>query len=185
MGGKDSALTKCANGNVRQVHISCDGLMYAGKPGLLRIKKKRGKWRADITFALQEAQPTEETGVMGVDMGIKVPAVTYVVSKGMRFSNNGSFNGIERKCLTERCQEIARRQARATFELRDHRPGSPNPVGQLLQAKTSILLPQLVRSSPPLIRLTVIHLPPLINSVVVRMYEPCYCSFQIGSNLFV
>src|SRR5689334_16028802 len=42
----------CINGKTQQVFIPCDGLVYAGKPGILRVKKKRGKWVADISFTL-------------------------------------------------------------------------------------------------------------------------------------
>lgn len=53
------------NGKTQQVQIPCHGLVSTGKPGLLRIKKKRGKWFADITFlsALPEPVPSEK--VMG------------------------------------------------------------------------------------------------------------------------
>ena len=47
-----------------------------------RIKKKRGKWIADITMTIPKPKPVEQDGVMGIDLGIKVPAVTYVSREG-------------------------------------------------------------------------------------------------------
>jgi transposase len=58
--------------HTKQVRIRCADVPLFGKKGILRIKKKRHKWIADITMTLPEAPPTDETGVMGVDLGIKV-----------------------------------------------------------------------------------------------------------------
>jgi putative transposase len=85
------------NGKCRQVEISCHGLVYTGKPGMLRIKKKRGKWIADITLSLEEPAPVESERVMGVDLGIKVPAVSYTVGYGTRFFGNGRYQRFMRR----------------------------------------------------------------------------------------
>ena len=79
------------DGKVQQVFIQCDGLVYTGKAGILRIKKKRGKWIADITFTQDDVLPTDGQAVMGIDLGIKVPAVAYVGGKGTRFFGNGRY----------------------------------------------------------------------------------------------
>jgi putative transposase len=81
----------CVEGKVQSVTIACDGLVYTGKPGLMRIKKKRGKWVADLALSLEEPCKSEATGVMGIDLGIKVPAVAYVARKGARFFGNGRY----------------------------------------------------------------------------------------------
>src|SRR5260370_28421360 len=79
------------DGKVHQVFIQCDGVVYTGKPGILRIKKKRGKWIADITLTQDEGLPTDGQATMGIDLGIKVPAVAYVGGKGTRFFGNGRY----------------------------------------------------------------------------------------------
>lgn len=79
------------NGKVEQVSIACHGLVYTDKRGTLRIKKKRGKWIADISFTLASPTPVESEHVMGVDLGIKVPAVSYTPSYGARFFGNGRY----------------------------------------------------------------------------------------------
>jgi putative transposase len=76
-------------GKVQQVFIPCDGIVSIGKQGILRIKKKRDKWIADITFTLPEVCAIDSDLVMGVDLGIKVPAVTYTAGHGARFFGNG------------------------------------------------------------------------------------------------
>jgi IS605 OrfB family transposase len=102
------------NGKVLQVSIPCNGLVYAGKPGLLRIKKKRNKWIADVTLTLQEAQPAEEAGVMGIDLGLKVPAVVYVVGKGTRFFGNGRYQRYMRRRFYARRKKLQKaRKVRA------------------------------------------------------------------------
>ncbi len=87
----------CIDGKTQQVTIACHGLVYTGKPGMLRIKKKRGKWVADITFSLATPAPVESGRVMGVDLGIKVPAVSYIAGVGTRFYGNGRYQRYMRR----------------------------------------------------------------------------------------
>ena len=68
-----------------------------GKPGILRIKKKRGKWIADIALTLPETEPTDGQAVMRIDLGIKVPAVAHVRGKGTRFFGNGRYQRFMRR----------------------------------------------------------------------------------------
>lgn len=75
----------------QQIEIRCADVELVGLPGLLRIKKKRGKWIADVTMTHAKPEPCEQEGVMGVDLGIKVPAVAYVRGKGTRFFGNGRY----------------------------------------------------------------------------------------------
>src|SRR5437868_4441804 len=73
------------DGKTQQIQIKCAEVKLVGLPGLLRLKKKRGKWIADITLTLGKQQPVEQDGVMGGDRGIKVPAVVLIGGKGTRF----------------------------------------------------------------------------------------------------
>jgi IS605 OrfB family transposase len=79
------------NGKVEQVEIRCADGELEGKKGILRLKKKRGKWIADVVMTLKDPEPRTEGKVMGVDLGIKVPAVSYVpgTNKAFRFYGNG------------------------------------------------------------------------------------------------
>src|SRR5437870_3618934 len=43
-------LPVCLGGKVKQIEIACADVELVGLPGLLRIKKKRGKWMADVTM---------------------------------------------------------------------------------------------------------------------------------------
>jgi IS605 OrfB family transposase len=82
-------LPLCIDGKIHQAHIRCADLVMEGRPGILRIKKKRGKWIADIALTVEDAPRTDGQSVMGIDLGIKVPAVAHISGKGTRFFGNG------------------------------------------------------------------------------------------------
>jgi putative transposase len=84
-------LPVCLEGRVQQIEIACADLPLEGLPGLLRIKKKRGKWIADVTTTQEKPALRSEEGVMGIDLGIKVPAVVHIPGKGTRFFGNGRY----------------------------------------------------------------------------------------------
>ncbi|MFL5663057.1 MAG: RNA-guided endonuclease TnpB family protein [Ktedonobacteraceae bacterium] len=73
----------------RQVKMACCGEMPVGEKGILRIKRKDEKWVADATTTLPEKEAEQSQIVMGVDTGIKVPAVAYIVGQSARFYGNG------------------------------------------------------------------------------------------------
>ncbi|GHO61635.1 transposase [Ktedonobacter sp. SOSP1-52] len=104
--GNMLTLPMCVDGKTQQVHIPCEGRVYAGVPGILRIKKKRGKWVADLTLTIERSLPSEQDGVMGVDLGIKVPAVVYVVGKGTRFFGNGRYQRSMRRRFYARRKKL-------------------------------------------------------------------------------
>ncbi|MGH2516281.1 MAG: RNA-guided endonuclease TnpB family protein, partial [Ktedonobacterales bacterium] len=87
----------CQDGKVQQITIRCAPLVRAGVPGLLRITRKRGKWMAEIAFTLPEPEPTMGEAIMGVDLGIKIPAVVHIIGKGSRFFGNGRFQRFQRR----------------------------------------------------------------------------------------
>ncbi len=84
-------------GKTQQIHIHCADVALEGLPGILRIKKKRGKWIADVTMTIVKPKPVEQDGVMGIDLGMKVPAVAYVSGKGARFFGNGRYQRYMRR----------------------------------------------------------------------------------------
>ncbi|HUY77107.1 MAG TPA: transposase [Ktedonobacterales bacterium] len=101
--GDHLALPVFQDGKVGQIALRCAlPLPLAqegtpGTPGLLRVKRKRGKWMAEITFSSPTLEPTTAQGVMGVDLGIKLPAVVHVIDKGARFFGNGREQRFRRR----------------------------------------------------------------------------------------
>jgi putative transposase len=95
----------CQDGQVGQIAVRCSGTEPLGKPGILRIKRNRDKWVADVAYTLPESEPTPDTGIMGVDLGVKVPAVVHVIHQGTRFFGSGRHQRAKRR------QFYARRKA--------------------------------------------------------------------------
>ena len=81
----------CLEGKVQQIEMACAQMELVGWPGILRIKKKRGKWIADVTMTAEKPAASSAQGVMGIDLGIKVPAVVHIPGKGTRFFGNGRY----------------------------------------------------------------------------------------------
>jgi putative transposase len=101
-------------GQVSQIAIRCASHAQEGAPGLLRIKRKHGKWIAEIAFTLPEPEPTPEQGVMGVDLGVKIPAVIHVAGRGTRYLGNGRYQRMMRRRFYARRQQLQRaRKVRA------------------------------------------------------------------------
>jgi putative transposase len=107
-------LPVCLDGKTQQIQIACADVALDGLPGILRIKKKRGKWIADITMTIPKPKPVEQDGVMGIDLGIKVPAVAYVSRKGSRFFGNGRYQRHMRRRFYARRKKLQKaKKARA------------------------------------------------------------------------
>jgi putative transposase len=64
---------------------------------LLRITRRRGKWIAEAALSLPEPEPSTGEAIMGVDLGIKVPAVVHIIGKGSRFFGNGRLQRAKRR----------------------------------------------------------------------------------------
>ena len=62
-----------------------------GKLGSLRITRKNGKWIAQIAV-MEKTAAGPGDGVMGVDLGLKVPAVAVTNTGKTKFSGNGRMN---------------------------------------------------------------------------------------------
>ena len=68
----------------------------AGKLGTLRITQKAGEWIAQIAVEIPEAE-TPGTGTMGVDLGLKCPAVAVTGTGKTRFFGNGRQNKVMKR----------------------------------------------------------------------------------------
>jgi IS605 OrfB family transposase len=62
-----------------------------GKSGSLRITQKSGKYIAQIAVEMPEQQ-SKDNKVMGVDLGLKIPAVAVVEGGKTKFAGNGRQN---------------------------------------------------------------------------------------------
>jgi putative transposase len=117
--GDTLILPVCQNGQVGQIAIHCSTVEPLGKPGLLRIKRKRDKWIAEIAYTLPCPEPAPGACVMGVDLGVKVPAVVHVIGKGHRFIGNGRAQRAQRRQFYARRTALQRaRKVRAVRKSR-------------------------------------------------------------------
>lgn len=67
-------------------------LKQATKIGTLRISKKNKQYYAQITIEVKENNQNLNSKVMGVDLGIKVPAVAVTEDRKTKFFGNGRKN---------------------------------------------------------------------------------------------
>jgi IS605 OrfB family transposase len=89
------------------------------KLGTLRITKKANKWIAQISVTILTVQGTGAK-VMGVDLGLKVPAVAVTDDEKVRFFGNGRQNKyIKRKFRSERKKLGKRKKLNAIRSLKD------------------------------------------------------------------
>lgn len=87
--------------------------------GSLRITQKSNKWIAQISVCVPETN-SEGTNVMGVDLGLKVPAVAVIESGQTKFVGNGRQNKyIKRKHRAKRKRLGEAKKQKAINKLND------------------------------------------------------------------
>ena len=97
----------CINGKVQRISVRSLTTDYQLKqlqhePGSLRITQKSNKWIAQISINVPD-KPSNGSQTMGVDLGLKVPAVAVTESGKTRFFGNGRMNKyIKRKFKAKR-----------------------------------------------------------------------------------
>lgn len=83
------------------------------KRGTLRITRKSGKWIAQISVVIPDVDPVPG-GVMGVDLGLKCPAVCCTDAGKVKFVGNGRKNKQIRRhyaSLRKKLQKAGKRAA--------------------------------------------------------------------------
>jgi putative transposase len=76
--------------------------LLKNKLGALRITKKSNKWFAQISVDMEEMAAKKDGKIMGVDLGITVPAVAYVDNKTKFFGNGRQNKYVRRKYASKR-----------------------------------------------------------------------------------
>ncbi|MGP4079586.1 RNA-guided endonuclease InsQ/TnpB family protein [Pseudalkalibacillus sp. R45] len=79
------------------------------KHGTLRITKKAHKWIAQFSIEIATPQNTG-TKTMGVDLGLKVPAVAVTEDEKTRFFGNGRRNKYVRRMFKSKRQQLGRKK---------------------------------------------------------------------------
>jgi putative transposase len=87
----------CINGKSKRIQVKVLLTAYQkqqlqNKLGTLRITKKSGKWIAQVAIDVNEQQTQNTPVIMGVDLGLKIPAVAVTNNGKIRFFGNGRQN---------------------------------------------------------------------------------------------
>ena len=87
----------CINGKSKRIQVKAILTEYQrqqlqNKLGTLRITKKSGKWIAQVAIDVNEQQTQNTHVIMGVDLGLKIPAVAVTNNGKIRFFGNGRQN---------------------------------------------------------------------------------------------
>ena len=114
-------LPVCIEKKIQQIELVCAEVALVGQAGVLRIKKKRGKWIADITMTQEKPSSTEAQGVMGIDLGIKVPAVAFVPGCGAKFFGNGRYQRAKRRMFYAQRKELQKAKKTRTLKKRERK----------------------------------------------------------------
>lgn len=124
---KDGVLNFPVNINGKSQRISVNAMTtdyqiqrLNGKQGSLRIIQKSGKWIAQICVCVPDKAKVESKTVMGVDLGLKVPAVAVTDTGKTGFFGNGRMNKyIKRKFRAKRKELGKAKKLKAIRNLND------------------------------------------------------------------
>ncbi|MBP1991851.1 RNA-guided endonuclease InsQ/TnpB family protein [Paenibacillus eucommiae] len=103
------------DGNVRRITISAhitqreQGLLSSGKLGLLKIVEKSGKWYVQISVE-KRTESTMGDVTMGIDLGLKVPAVIVTSTGKTQFAGNGRQNKFMRRKYQVRRRKMGKQK---------------------------------------------------------------------------
>ena len=114
VGGKSKRISVAA------VIPECSADKLRGKLGTLRITNKRGKWIAQVAV---EENISAATGsdVMGVDLGLKIPAVAVTGSGKAKFFGNGRQNKFIRRKHKSKRRRLGKAKKQKAIEKLDDR----------------------------------------------------------------
>src|SRR5699024_359902 len=79
------------------------------KLGALRITKKSNKWIAQIAVTISTNEKTGKK-IMGVDLGLKVPAVAVTDDEKVRFFGNGRQNKFKKRRCRSKHQSLGKKK---------------------------------------------------------------------------
>ena len=90
--------------------------LAARKKGTLRITEKSGKLIAQVAVEADEQILSAATGVMGVDLGLKCPAVCYTDAGKVKFIGNGRKNKYIRRRFKEKRRNLGKAKKLAAIK---------------------------------------------------------------------
>ena len=94
--------------------------LLGGKLGTLRITQKSGKWIAQVAIKVPAA-PEVGDKIMGVDLGLKVPAVAVTEDGATKFSGNGRKNKYMKRKHRSRRKALGKAKKQKAIEKLDNK----------------------------------------------------------------
>ncbi|MFB6367252.1 RNA-guided endonuclease InsQ/TnpB family protein [Paenibacillus elgii] len=113
LGDHSVAFPVMLDGNVQRFKISAhvmereQRLLSSGKLGLLKVVEKSSKWYVQISVERKTEQSTGDV-IMGIDLGLKVPAVVVTSTGKTKFVGNGRQNKYIRRKYKERRRKLGK-----------------------------------------------------------------------------
>lgn len=109
---KSIAFPVWLNGKSQRIVVRAEITEYqwerlCGKLGALRITQKNGKWIAQIAVA-ETVSAAPGGGVIGVDLGLKVPAVAVTDTGKTKFCGNGRMNKYQKRKHRAKRRELGK-----------------------------------------------------------------------------
>jgi putative transposase len=95
-------------------------LIQHAKLGLMRIVEKAGKWYAQVSLSIPVTEKKNEK-VMGVDLGLKVPAVAVTSNGKTRFFGNGRQNKYIRRKYQQRRRKLGKLKKLSAIRKMNHK----------------------------------------------------------------
>ncbi len=105
------------NGKSRRIRVAAEitpedyRKLQESKLGTMRIKRARGKYIARISYEVATPEVIN-TNIMGVDLGIKCPAVAMVSNGKARFFGNGKQNKHIRRTFANKRNKLQKQGAK-------------------------------------------------------------------------
>jgi len=95
-------------------------IINSGKIGMLRVTQKNNKWIAQIAVTIPDVEQNDTGVCMGIDVGIKVPAVCVTSEGKTKFCGNGRMNKFyRRKALSHKRKLGKAKKLNALRNLKD------------------------------------------------------------------
>lgn len=88
--------------------------------GKMTIRKLNKRWIADINVEVMEKTPSRSEKRMGVDLGIKVPAVAYTEDGKIRFFGNGREARFRRNAFYSKLKKLQKSNDLKAYRALDH-----------------------------------------------------------------
>ncbi len=118
------------NGKSRRITVRTSmtdkqmAVFASSKLGTMRIVYKSNKIVAQIVYEVTEPEYSDDGNVMGIDLGIKCPAVSYTSDDSVKFHGNGRKNKYMRrhyKNLRKKLQKAKHPEAVERINNKEHR----------------------------------------------------------------